>query len=140
MERNVKKLSMMLEAAKELGIKEMNLAHEIGVTKSSVHGWRTKKHIPDDLHLNKTLSVLKKRAQYLATCKVTNESVWYIFDEMGINLSSVVREGPPILTCRSKQDLHEKMGYGIENYPEIRDALEEHFRSIGRSLLNGLLR
>jgi hypothetical protein len=137
MENNVKKLAMILEAVKHSGIRMTDLAEDIGVHSTSLYAWRTKKSVPVEAHRDKTLEVIGKRARYLSHCKVTNKSIHEIL-KLGVSLSSMVREGGPELTCRSKQDLHEKIGKGIENYPEVRQAIEDYLHGIGENLLKGL--
>jgi hypothetical protein len=137
MENYVKKLAMILEAVKHSGIRMTDIADDVGVHSSSLYSWRTKRTVPVEHHRNKTLEAIKKRARYLSHCRVTNKSIHEIL-KLGISLSSMVREGGPELTCRSKQDLHEKIGKGIENYPEVRQAIEDYLHGIGENLLKGL--
>lgn len=129
---------MVLNVAEDSGLKLSKVAREVGVSYSNVSSWKSGYTSPRPENCDNLLETLAIRARFLSSVQLTNKNTLPILKEMGINLASIVREGPEILTCRTKQDLHQKITKGIENYPDVKDGLEEYLHGIGRNLLKGL--
>ena len=136
--RYANKVSVVLGIAKSSGIKIGTLSRELGVTDATISGWWLGKYEPRPVVEQKFFRTMESRALYLSKFVATNESVRALYKKFGITLASLVDSNDEVLSCRSAEDLRQKIEKGIENFPEVKCAIQEHVRLIGRNLKQGL--